>query len=146
MSVNYIINNIWLGDSYSRKNTRFLRYYNIKAVVNCCQLPNKEISGINYYSLYLDDSENGRDRLYDSIIQYGKKIHQHIIKNRGILIHCEMGINRSAYFLAGYFILYHKMTIEQAKRLINSRRTCCFQKKTHFDKVLKRITRLKMAN
>lgn len=143
MSFNYILKNIWLGDHYSRKNSNFLRLFNISGIINCSRLNNYHYNNIKYYNLDLNDTIDDRERLYNSIIKYSKIIDKYYRTNRNILIHCEMGINRSAYLLAGYLILYHNLDRNQAKFYITGRRPICFQKKSHFDKVLKRIEKYK---
>lgn len=145
MSIHFILKNIFLGDHLSRKNYKFLKLYDINSIINCSKLKNYHYGNINYYNLELNDTIDNRDRLYNAIIKYSKIIDKYCQNNRNILIHCEMGISRSAYLLAGYLILYHNLNRNEAKFYIQSRRPICFQKKSHFDKVLKRIEKYKIS-
>jgi len=141
-----ILNQLWLGDHYSRKNINFFRYYNINVIINCSELENICYNNIKYLNISIEDNITERDKMFNYIIKYSKIIHKKIKKKCNILVHCNQGISRSPCIIAGYLILYHNFTYNQAITYINFINPYCFSKKNHFNKVLRNIDKYRNTN
>jgi len=98
-----IIHNLFLGSEAKVCDTKWLRKYNIKTVVNATDdLMCTYGKSIKFYMWNLED------RPTENIIPYLEKtakiIDKSLSNNEGILVHCHMGISRSAslvwYYLA----------------------------------------------
>jgi protein-tyrosine phosphatase len=77
--------------------------------------------GIKYYGCELMDFAQAKiDHYIDAAVEF---IHQALdVENGRILIHCYMGVSRSATFMLAYMIKYKKMRLEDAIRLASEKR------------------------
>ena len=98
--MNYIIDNIYLGDSVAAGDEEYLKQYNITAVVNCAQGIVSIYQDVKFIELNLYD-EFGQDLFPKFEIAY-----KFIKKNsqNNILIHCVLGMSRSASLVAFYLM------------------------------------------
>ena len=55
LNMNYIIDNIYLGDSGAAADEEYLKQYNIKAVVNCAEELTSEYEDLKFLELKLYD-------------------------------------------------------------------------------------------
>lgn len=112
---NKITRNIWLGDYQSSVNKRFLNDNDIKIVINCAE----EIPFNNYdYNVYdrkiisyklhcIDDLSIKQNKIMYTYLNKILKIIDFYNKNNyHILIHCAMGIQRSAIIVLSYLYEY----------------------------------------
>ena len=98
--MNYIIDNIYLGDSLAAANETFLKEYNITTVINCAQELVSEYQEIKFLELTLSD-------FLDQKILPKFEIAYKFIKinsENNILIHCSLGMSRSASLVIFYLI------------------------------------------
>ncbi|CAF2045459.1 unnamed protein product [Rotaria magnacalcarata] len=56
---------------------------------------------------------------FDQTLEY---IHQKLLLNQNILVHCQGGISRSPSFVIGYLIKYHSKTFDQAYSFTKEKR------------------------
>jgi protein-tyrosine phosphatase len=98
-----IIKNLWLGNLASTRDYNFLTRNNIKYVLsltkNNVKLPRNDIEHIQF-SL--------NDKPYEDIISLFNICHNFIecglLRNNGVLIHCDMGISRSSTVCISYLM------------------------------------------
>jgi protein-tyrosine phosphatase len=78
-------------------------------------------AGIKYFGCELMDFAQAKiDRYIDAAVEF---IHQAIDVEKGrILIHCYMGVSRSATFMLAYMIKYKHLRLEVAIRLASEKR------------------------
>lgn len=98
-----IVKGLFLGSENKVCNERWLTKYNIKTVVNATdELMCEYTDEVKYYMWYLQDFPN--ERIGPYLEKTAKIIDSSLKKKEGILIHCHMGISRSAslvwYWLA----------------------------------------------
>lgn len=130
--VSQILPNLFLGNKYSPNNKYDL-------IINCStDLPNIIDNTIN---IKLKDLPQEADNMYKQINEKNvlEEIHLNLQKNNKVLIHCHMGMQRSAAITACYLIKYHKYTIEDAINFIKSKRKIAFFFKVNFIKTIKKI-------
>ena len=133
-------NRLWLGDMEARQDEKFLRDNNIKVIFNITTIKFKKHEQIEYYQIPLSDSDSP-----SSI----KKFVNHIniidiinekLKDHNILVHCEMGMQRSAAIIAAYLIKYHKMNIDDSITHITTRRPKAFKHRVTFLEALYKVS------
>ena len=98
--MDYICDNIYLGDKKAAGDEANLLKNNIKAVVNCAQGCVSEYNEIKFIELNLLDDEN-QSILPKFDIAYAF-IKEH--SNHNILIHCKEGRSRSASLVVFYLM------------------------------------------
>ena len=139
-SMNYIIDNIYLGDIVAASNETFLKEFNISIVINCA---------IEFESIYTDIKALEL-KLYDSIYQnlfpkleYAYKIIKQY-PNTNILIHCIMGMSRSASLVVFYLMKDKKWDYNTCFKFIQEKRPIAwpadyfeFQLKDYYDFYIK---------
>ena len=99
-NMDYIIDNIYLGDYIASINETLLKEYNITSVINCAlELPS-EYEEIRFLELQLDDS------LEQPILPKFEVAYKFIKINseNNILIHCGLGMSRSASVVLFYLM------------------------------------------
>lgn len=119
--MNYIIDNIFLGNFQDSKNLSALKSNNITHILT---------AGIDlerYYPAYFDYLYFPiYDSPYTNISKYFCTAIQFIIesqkKGKNILIHCAAGISRSTSFVIAYLIIVKKMTYTQAYLYVKNKR------------------------
>lgn len=119
--MNYIIDNIFLGNAEDSLNYQALKANNITHILTAgidLPRPYKDSFEYLYFPIY--------DSPYTDINPYFCKAIEFIIdsQRRGgnILIHCAAGISRSASMVISYLILIKKMSYTEAYLFVKSRR------------------------
>ena len=99
-NMDYIIDNIYLGDNIAAKNETFLKEYNITSVINCAQELPSEYKEIRFLELKLDDFL--QQPLFPKFEVAYKFIK--INSENNILIFCGLGMSRSASLVLFYLM------------------------------------------
>ena len=138
-SYNKIIGNIWIGDKKSAFNEKFLKDKNIKLIINVTKvvdfIDNDDV--IKYRIPIMDEKKkeyhdimiNHFNEVYDLIEEYASN-------NKGILIHCVSGSQRSPTLLALYLMKKNRITSKKAKKIIRKKRKIAFFLCRNFQPVL----------
>ena len=118
--MNHIYKNIYLGDHNAAENENFLKMYDIKTVINCAAELQYDYKDLISFELYLYDMPEERIiSLFESAYKFVKK---HL--NNNILVHCYMGISRSASFVIFYLMKEEKWDYETCFDYIQKKRPC----------------------
>ena len=101
--MNYIIDNIYLGDSEAAANEEYLKEYNITAVVNCAEEIYSDYRDLKFIELRMYDIPE--QNLFPKL-EIGYKFIKINSKNQknNILVHCAAGMSRSASLVALYLM------------------------------------------
>ena len=102
LNMNYIIDNIYLGDSEAAADEEYLKQYNIKAVVNCAEDITSEYEDLKFLELKLYDTPE-QEIIPKFEVAY-KFIKRHSKNYDNILIHCAAGVSRSASLVVFYLM------------------------------------------
>jgi protein-tyrosine phosphatase len=138
-SYNEITSNLWIGDCYSALNSNFLENNNIKLIINCSKnLKFNDFKHIKKLRIPINDDRSNESNI--KMIKYFNKYY-HIIDNflkanKGVLIHCRMGCQRSATLVALYLMKKKNINFKQAKQIIRSKRYYAFFPLVNFHKIL----------
>ena len=99
-SMDYIIDNIYLGNSDAAQDEEFLKQYNITAVVNCAEDFDSDYKDLKFMELNLYDLP--AQKLFPKFEVAYEFIKKHSEGN--ILIHCMLGMSRSASLVIFYLM------------------------------------------
>lgn len=102
-----------------------LRKYQIRRIVTVQEVklpPDLQYEGIDYKFIQARDEPNFRLDFY--FHRAHKWIQESIKKKERILIHCAMGVSRSASLVIAYFILRFGMSLPEAHLKVLSLRPC----------------------
>ena len=134
-----ILPGLWIGDSYSRKNSSWLSKEGIRVIINCTpDLEFVNMSSIFHYRYPMRDGakgdsnwkamKNGSDVILKHygywITDSSGNIHHQPSKKEvsKVLVHCHQGLSRSASVIGCYLIRYCRWSGEGAIGWIKSRR------------------------
>jgi protein-tyrosine phosphatase len=123
---NSIASCIYLGPKYCCNDndgiSNLLNDNNVKGIVNCTlSVPcYHEDNNINYCRVGIHDEDAANILLY--LNGATKFIHYYISRGESVVVHCEMGISRSASICIAYLIKYQGLTREEAYIKIKSKR------------------------
>ena len=137
MNVNLIIrerkNSLWLGNIESPQDEEFMNKNNIKVVFNITKKQYPEFTKVKYYYVELSDADNPAEmkKFLNVVDQTIESVHDELKKNN-VLIHCEMGIQRSAAIVGAYLIKYYGMNPDEAVSFIRDRRNVAFKHRVTF--------------
>jgi len=132
---NLIEPKLWLGDFRSSLDKDFIKKNNIKLIINLSK---------NLKFVDLDDVEKYRVAIHDNrshesdvgMIQHFpevyKKIDSYLNANKGVLVHCRAGMQRSATVVALYLMKKRNLDFENAKKFIRSKRCIAFYPVVNF--------------
>ena len=121
--INYVIDNVYIGNMCSVIDNTILEQNNIGIIIQVLNdfepiYPNK----YTYHIIPIEDSPNiNISKYFDEFIQF---IEKYKTSDKNILIHCQHGSSRSGTFLVLYLMKFKKMTFEQALIYAKSKRYC----------------------
>jgi len=125
---NEVIDNLWLGNYISSHDINFLNDKKIELIINMTkeiEFPNLEINKIRI-SMNDNFSEVNSKILLESFNNNFQIIDGYITNNKGVLIHCRQGMQRSATFTALYLMKKYKISWIEAKEIIRQKRSIAF--------------------
>ena len=109
-------------------------------IVNCSREEDVAFPPNCSYCIRLSvaDSPDESGKLLTLIIETNilEKIHNNIIHNQPVLVHCSAGMQRSCAVVACYLMKYHNMNPSQAVEYIRSKRPIAFFWSINFSKTL----------
>jgi protein-tyrosine phosphatase len=131
---------LWLGNIESPQDKSFIQTNNIKVVFNITRKQYPTFPDVKYYQIPISDSDTPAEmkKFYGLADSTSSLIHQEL-KENNVLIHCEMGMQRSAAIVASYIIKYSKLTPEEAIAFIKSKREVAFKTRVTFLEALYKL-------
>ena len=131
-----ILPNLYIGNSTSSENLKFLKENNIKLIINCT----KKIQFINNFEakkirIPIDDNRVFKNYDILNYLEVLDTIQEYRNRNQNILIHCHIGSQRSATIVLLYLIKKLKYTYEQGYNLLKVKRPICFFPFNNFNHV-----------
>ncbi len=137
--INEIFDHLYLGDA------GFIYENNLPQldlIINCCPEVTIKYNKLNIkpdvvYLKFNDDPEES-DKLL-TILDESKILnimHDYISRGKNVLVHCAMGVQRSATIVACYLLKYYKADINTTILHIKHRRPQSFENGVNFAKVL----------
>ena len=116
--MNYIIDNIFLGDRFAAADLENLKKNNITTVVNCAKEVASNYTDIRYIELSFEDYEG--ETIFPKFEVAYKFIKKHPENN--ILVHCAAGMSRSASVVIYYLMKEYKWDFETCLNYTKERR------------------------
>lgn len=122
IEISHIIENIYLGSLNGANSSELIDKYNIKAIVRILEpsiiydLKSKTDTNYHFIPIYDHPSEEIKPYIQDFFNFMEDN------KDKNILIHCMMGISRSATFTLLYLIKKYKMTLNEALDFVKIKR------------------------
>ena len=137
--INEIFDHLYLGDA------GFIFENNLPElglIVNCCPEVTIKYKNLNtkpdvVYLKFNDDPDES-DKLL-KILDESKILnimHDYVTRGKNVLVHCAMGVQRSATIVACYLLKYYKADINTTILHIKHRRPQSFENGVNFVKVL----------
>ena len=136
---NEILNNLWLGDYNASKNIKFITQKNICLIVNI----SKDLS-----FLKTDRTQKIRIAINDDKSSISNKIlvtefeniydivKKNIENKKGVLIHCNQGVQRSAAFVVLFLMKYKNFSNKQSIKFIKTKSPTIFYNGCNFKESL----------
>lgn len=120
-----IIENLYLGDADTYDKQQFALIVNCCPEINVNYADSNKVVRINVYD-DIGDNEKLVSQIF--IKQVLEKIHVYRLRNMPVLVHCAMGIQRSATIVACYLLRYgeQKMSVAETIMFIQSKREVAF--------------------
>lgn len=116
--LNNVVENLWISNVYTAKNSRLLKEKNIKHVVSLYPVTLEPEFNQLYVSVW---DFNGMD-----IEKHFEKTFQFIEENRNngesVLVHCHVGRSRAATIVIYYLMRKFHLTFEKAYNFLKSKR------------------------
>jgi protein-tyrosine phosphatase len=118
-----IIPDLWLGNDQSALNTQDDNF----VYINC----SNDLSFLGRAQQYNIEIKNNLEKyeilkMYQYLNETVEFIYKNLINLKPVLVHCETGTQKSATVVAAYLIKYGKINIEQAVKLIKTKKIDCF--------------------
>lgn len=117
-----IIDNLWVGNMCSASNKDKLVENNVNTIV-IAAIGVRELfpDTFKYINVPLRDVDD--EPIINHIEEILPTIHELLLQNKGVLVHCMFGASRSVSIVACYLIKYHNMSAEQAIDFMKSKRS-----------------------
>lgn len=117
-----IIDNLWLGAVSSSCNREALHEHKIETVISAILGSTAMYPfDFNYERAKLRDVED--EDIISEFYHLLPIIHNELVNQRSVLIHCFFGKSRSTSIVAAYLIFYKHMSTDEALEFIKSKRS-----------------------
>lgn len=138
--------NIWLGNLNAAHDQFFINATQIKSIVNVCDKVPNFFNFVQYVHYPLSDKDACYQQLLYVFDQCAEIIHQSMVRNESILVHCKKGHHRSAAIVAYYLMKYQNMSLVDVIVLIKKNRPAAFRRMTCMLNVLIKydLTRIRL--
>lgn len=132
-----IIPNLWLGNILDSRNKSFMK--NIDVVINCSK-------NIPFYSktaknvrIKVDDDLQKEEiiNMYKYLDNATELIHNNLLDNQTVFVHCYAGKQRSATIICAYLMRYLNLSYKETTELVKTKRMIIFTPLPNFDEALK---------
>jgi protein-tyrosine phosphatase len=134
---NEIIPYLYLGDAGFVYESR-----SYSLIINCCpevDINYPESSNVLYLKFHDDPRENGKFLSQLETYKVLEKIHEQVTNFTPVIVHCAMGIQRSASVIACYLLKYGIINeVQDALNFIRSKREVAFSTGYNFLPAIKR--------
>jgi protein-tyrosine phosphatase len=121
--INEIIPYLFLGSRKAATNLELLEMCHVKRVLSvgvALELPQRFPNAMKYARAEIEDFPD--ERLLDVLDEAIEFIRESISKKESVLVHCQLGVSRSASCVVGYLISHEKMTLDDALQLVKEKR------------------------
>jgi len=138
-NANEIIPGIWLGNAKAAQDEEFLKKSKITVIFNCTKDFPFHPSMKRCYRVPVDDNlqqaeiRNMELWSFEIIAKLSKEYNE----GRAVLVHCAMGMQRSAAVVAMFLIAYKRMKSEDAIEFIREKRPIVFMPMANFGPAIK---------
>tara|TARA_B100001093_G_C26550247_1_gene894159 strand:+ start:235 stop:678 length:444 start_codon:yes stop_codon:yes gene_type:complete len=136
MSACEIITDLWLGNIRDSRNQEFINSVDI--VINC----SKKIPFLNKKKkcirIPIDDNLEKEEimNMYKFYPKITKIIYSYLVNNKVVFIHCYAGKQRSASIVVAYLMKYLGIKMNNAIKLLESKRSIVFTPLVNFENAL----------
>ena len=130
---------LYIGDVRESKNKTFFDEKEISMVVNCTpNITNSFPETCDYFRIPVNDDmhEDSYRLMFETFPEVTEKIHGALEKGQNVLVHCQMGIQRSASVVAAYLLRYYGGTYSETIAYIKKYRREAFFGNVNFWKSL----------
>lgn len=100
-----VTHNVWIGNQYAAQNLDWLRSRRIDHIISLIGEPHTRLPSIRYRVYDLDD--NGSQQMEAVIHDVHDYITRRIRGDHRVLVHCAVGVSRSATVVIGHMLLTH---------------------------------------
>ncbi|KAH9833166.1 uncharacterized protein C8Q71DRAFT_192483 [Rhodofomes roseus] len=114
--MNEVVPGLWIGDLASALNSEKLREHNIHSVLTAMRGRVRINETCNKLQINLDDTEDAD--VLSHLVAAIQFIEAELEKGRGVLVHCQAGLSRSATIVAAYLMYVQHIDYEAALDLI----------------------------
>ncbi|KAL5512331.1 hypothetical protein ACEPAG_3323 [Sanghuangporus baumii] len=115
-----VVKGLWVGSIHAAADAELLRQHNIHSVLSCMRGKVKVAETFTHFQIQLDDVEDA-DALafFPQCISF---IENELEQGRGVLVHCQAGMSRSATIVAAYLMYAEQLDAESALEKIRKAR------------------------
>ena len=115
-----IIPGLWVGNIYAAADADALRERNIHSVLSCMRGKVRVAEAFTHFQIQLDDTEDA-DALafFPQCISF---IENELEQGRGVLVHCQAGVSRSATIACAYLMYAEQLDAQTALERVEKAR------------------------
>jgi dual specificity phosphatase 12 len=133
-----IIPNLWIGSEGDSRNPSFFKQHNIRLVVNATRnIPVTTSPDVRAYRIPVNDDPSENATMLEHFPIVVVVIDDVLNFDKGVLVHCRAGMQRSAAVVAAYLMWKRGYTANQALEFINSRKHETFWPVPTFEQALR---------
>ncbi|RMC11660.1 hypothetical protein DUI87_11782 [Hirundo rustica rustica] len=124
--------NVFLGDAWAARSKTILQGLNITHILNAADGPYSINTGPKYYAdlqieyygveAFDDPSFDLSIFFYDAANFIGKALNS---SGGKVLVHCAMGVSRSATLVLAFLMIHENMTLVDALKTVSAHRNIC---------------------
>jgi len=144
MSVNQVVNGLWVGDANASINCPFIKINGISMIINCTKSLPSDFRHVRYIRVPIRDpgpNNNISQRDVSLMAQFLPHLvdimYKEILSGGNILVHCRAGVQRSAAVAAAFLLKYHQksngepLTVDDAVQIVLAQRPVAFYRGDH---------------
>lgn len=121
MNCNKVIDHLYIGNSKCISDKQWLRDTSITHIINCTfEIPDYFPNDFHYLKLGLNDNNEDIFGILEPSYNYIDKV---IKRGGNVIVHCHMGISRSASVVIYYLMRKHGLSFDKARNFLRSKRS-----------------------
>jgi dual specificity MAP kinase phosphatase len=120
--MSFVLPHLYIGSAKEAMDKEWLSSHKITHIINCAsEIHNFFPTKYSYFNLMMKDLNEKIDHVLPYAYEYMKNVYMN--PDNSILVHCYMGVSRSATVVIYFLMRYYNITLDRAYKFLKQKRS-----------------------